>query len=571
MIQTTNNLSRNGVRPNFWFIFFVVFMLFAIKALIILNDGWQFGRLALPPVYDDVVYFSDGIKRLAIYKESGLWGVTLNLFNNLPHSPYATLASFLSFAVAGSVRSGPYFVNAITAALLVSWLLKKFAASLSLAALLALVLISLPWFDHLITIFHPDLMAGLGTAVVGAIIIWQHETVRTRWDAFEVGLVAGWVLLIKPSAIIMMVILWSAAFGIASLWQFEAGRIGFCPPTRETFRRLGVAFLGVTLASGWYLAPAFPSIVGYIYHALIVDSDTWALKISITAHALYYIQISYNYFGYWLPAIPLLFLIAPLATADARERGNLLIGSVSLVTMFSIAYIIPSVTPIKVALFGGMIYGIIVIGIVVSFIQINRSIFSTEIIQLFFVKITAKSLKRLFFLGLVIGVMMTIGDHQWRVPQVWIDDHCLLYERIFTICKDKLTSSRHKDVILFWPTMAPVGPLALEFRGEVEGVKIVLAPKDQQPKIRPNFETNLETLKRGATISDIVVIPDDELAMATKFFPVTRIIRPFREWLSANSQFRQVSELAIRPASELAIGGGKIFIFENDHRLAAPP
>jgi len=119
--------------------------------------------------------------------------------------------------------------------------------------------------------------------------------------------------------------------------------------------------------------------------------------------------------------------------------------------------------------------------------------------------------------------------------------------------------------------MAPVGPLALEFRGEVEGVKIVLAPKDQQPKIRPNFETNLETLKRGATISDIVVIPDDELAMATKFFPVTRIIRPFREWLSANSQFRQVSELAIRPASELAIGGGKIFIFENDHRLAAPP
>ncbi len=93
--------------------------------------------------------------------------------------------------------------------------------------------------------------------------------------------------------------------------------------------------------------------------------------------------------------------------------------------------------------------------------------------------------------------------------------------------------------------------------GLVEGFKIVLAPSQQLPI----FETNLETLKRDTTNSDIIVIPDDELAMETKIFPVTRIIRPFREWLSANSQFRQVSEIGLRV--------GKIFIFENDHRRAA--
>ena len=329
-------------------------MLFAIKAVIILNNGWQFGRLAIPPVYDDVVYFLDAIKRLGIYRETGLWGITLNWFNNLPHSPYATLASFLSFAVAGPVRSGPYFVNAITAALLVSWLLKKFAASLSLAALLALVLISLPWFDHLITIFHPDLMAGLGTAVVGAIIIWQHETIR-----YALGCLRGWIgrgLRVTHQTV-------GDCHGGHPLERgFRhclplaiRGRPDRIPqPTRDTLQRLGVAFLGVALASGWYLAPAFPYLVEYIKLALSGDTgDTWALKISLIEHSLYYIGESWDYFGYWLPAIPLLFLTAPLATADARPRLNLLIGFLSWVMIFLIAYIFSFTNTSKKAYYGG--------------------------------------------------------------------------------------------------------------------------------------------------------------------------------------------------------------------------
>ena len=217
---------------------------------------------------------------------------------------------------------------------------------------------------------------------------------------------------------------------------------------------------------------------------------------------------------------------------------------------------------------GAMIYGLIVIGIIISFINIKRCIHDIGTIQLSFVKITSSSLKRLIFLGLATGVVVTIGDHQVRFSQVYIDDQRLVYDQIFAICKVKSISSHRKDLILFWPTAVPVPALALKLRGEVEGLKIVLPhPQVQLDWI---YETNIRTLERVAISSDIIVIPDDELAMKTKAFPITQIIRPFREWLSANSQFRQVSELAIRPAIEIGLRGGKIFIFENDHRLAAP-
>ena len=45
-------------------------------------DSAVFGRLAMPPVYDDVGYFVDGLLRLNVFRRLGMTGLVTDLWRH---------------------------------------------------------------------------------------------------------------------------------------------------------------------------------------------------------------------------------------------------------------------------------------------------------------------------------------------------------------------------------------------------------------------------------------------------------------------------------------------------------
>jgi hypothetical protein len=64
--------------------------LFAFKFAVLMTDSALFGRIAIPPVYDDVSYFIYGLQRLDVFRHA---------------------------AVPGLLGTGPAIINAVAAAI----------------------------------------------------------------------------------------------------------------------------------------------------------------------------------------------------------------------------------------------------------------------------------------------------------------------------------------------------------------------------------------------------------------------------------------------------------------------
>src|SRR5207245_2264749 len=125
-------------------------------------------------------------------------------------------------------------------------------------------------------------------------LLWYADTLRTRLQAFSIGAVAGLVLLVKPVAFVMLLILWATAlvFGIAIAWHRD----------RHFSRhvvRLGFITLGLALIAGPYFAVKFGDIVGYIRLGFIVQHDVWTVNRSLWESLTYYPGHAVKMFG-WL-------------------------------------------------------------------------------------------------------------------------------------------------------------------------------------------------------------------------------------------------------------------------------
>ena len=292
-----------------------LFVIAMAKATVLVRDGEIDGRLAIPPPYDDVVHFTDALERLQTFHRDGPVALLANLVEQPPHAPYSTAAALLAFHFGGVIQKGPYLVNAVAIALLLAFLFVKFRVRASTAVALALITVALPWFDHAVTVFHPDLIAGLGAAVIGVTLLWYADTLRTRLQAFSIGAVAGLVLLVKPVAFAMLIMLWATAlvFGIAIAWLRD----------RHFSRQIvpiGFMTLGVALIAGPYFAVKFSDIVSYIRLGFIVQHDIWTINRPLWESLTYYPIYAVGMFGWLGLAAAGVFWSAAIALA--LREGN---------------------------------------------------------------------------------------------------------------------------------------------------------------------------------------------------------------------------------------------------------
>jgi hypothetical protein len=521
-----------------------------LKGFILVRAGASYGRLSLPPIYDDVTYFVDALERVQILLEKDVWHFAKTFIVDPPHSPYSTLAAalgFLFFGVNpdGSAPAAPFLVNGLALGLMFGFLLLLFQIPPLTSFCIAIVFIALPWFDIAVTIFHPDLIAGFAAAVIAAALLWQSEVLATSKRAVIVGLAAAAALLIKPVAAGMVVALWTIAWFCGALLAYREERLW-----KPSLIRLALGIVPIAVLAAPYFIKQLTYLVAYFINA---QQKVWSLNLTPSENNFfYYYKQSEIFFGAFLiPAFAGAFAILLAGVAVRCRPAALRFGALILVCAFT--YIVPASMEVKKDLFGGVLYGciavtlILVIHFVVDRLRLTGP-FDRTAAPTFIARVGGW---RGAFLGLIfLAGFTSIGDHQARWEQD--DRHAmrLVYDQLYGLIVDVASSSPEPQaskppaesyqpevygtgpMMVYFSCPAPVAPNAFLFRGLATGLKFQISITTHEDELRMLTDT--------ATTASIVAIPDDTYTKRFYPFAVMRHLPDLRNWLAKNNRLRLV-------------------------------
>ena len=539
-------IKRNA---NAYFYLLVPLLVFTLKAIILMRGGALYGHLAIPPPYDDVTYFVDAVERVRTFFEQGLYGFMRRLIADPPHAPYSTIAAAVAFLFGGPNLAGPYILNGVAAALLSALLFRLFRLAASTTWCICVLLVTTAWFDNLVTIFHPDLISGLGAAIIAAVLIWQTEIIRHRTHALLVGAAGAFILLVKPVAFGMLIILWVLAFLFGAALAYREER-----SLRRGGMRLLFCVLPIVVIAAPYFVPELPQIINYVIQGFVRERGTWTARIAPSEHTLFYISSAWASFGYWF------FLagggaLGIAVVAAFRGEGRTALRFAGLILLSLVAYLVPTSLEVKNYLFGGVFYGCIVVCLILvlhfytdcleafwSLPRLRRFQFTESIMQNF----------RTVTL-ILIGVIAATGlaDKQSRFPPQTISAMRTEYDGVYRLLKDVLVgqdgvvAKASPTLIAYFPCPAPVAPHAYRLRALIEGLDIAL---EESPHAS-NLQELVDLAKRAA----VIIVPDDESLKSIYPYPVNKLIPAFRGWLDQNTGFKRIGTV------RTSLGGPDVF------------
>ena len=496
--------------------------------------------------YDDVVYFVDGLERMRVFFDQGLHGLAANLIAVPPHAPYSTLAAMLAFLLGGASAAGPYFVNAIVMAFLAAVLFRLLRVGGLTTWCLALLIISLPWFDSAVTIFHPDLVAGFAVAIMAVAFIWQDEIIETRRCALLIGVGAGSILLIKPTAFGMVVGLWGVSFLVGAFISYHRAR------SFPVIRTLYLA-VPILIIAGPYFAHELPGIVAYIHQGWVREYETWVPDL-LHLDKMFYIKLARSIFEYWFWVA----VIGPpallVASALCRDSTNSM-RFAGLIVITLTAYIVPTSVEFKHYHWGGIFYGCIAVCLILTLHYIaDRCHLSIvrQPVQPFGFSFRVPQIPQLILLAVAGLALADAGDKQGRFPPVVqraaLAEYDAVYDILRGIARQEFINNAGNvpPLMVYAPCPAPVAPHAYRFRGLLEGLDI-------QVNTSPH-DKDLAALLDVASRAGILVLPDDDALKFIYPYPVNKVIPAMRTWLADSKRFTKMGIV------RTSLGTAEIFV-----------
>jgi len=539
-------VKENG---NIYFYLLVPLLVYTLKAVILMRGGTLYGRLAIPPPYDDVTYFVDAMERVRIFFDRGLYGFIQSLISNPPHAPYSTIAAAVAFLLGGPNVAGPYIMNAVVAAVLSAMLFRSFRLPASTTCCICVVLVTTGWFDNLVTTFHPDLISGFGAAIVTAALIWQSEIMQRRTHTVLIGAAGGLILLIKPVAFGMLLILWALAFlfGAASAYLEE-----------KSVKRVGMRLLFGVLPALLIAAPYFvhelAGMVEYLTEAFVREHGAWAGIVPPSVRALFYFDSARRNFEYWffVASGGALGIIA--LAAYAREwRTSLRFGG--LITLSLVAYLIPESLEDKSYFFGGVFYGCISVCLilVIHFLADRLERF-WPLVRLKSFGLTQSVMRHFRGAVLILIGLLAVGglaDKQGRFQEESILAMRAEYNGVYRLLRQVLAgqegilANSSPRLCVYFPCPAPVAPHAYRLRAIIDGFDIGL----EMSPVQSDLQALIDLANRAA----VIVVPDDESLKSIYPYPVNELIPAFRRWLNQSTNFKTIGTV------RTSLGGTEVF------------
>ena len=211
-----------------------------VFTVLVVQLSMHFGRLAVDPQYDDVMYFLDGLDRLEQVRADGLRGLAAGYLHRPPHSPWSSFLAAACFAVFGVRDWAPYLGNGLLIVVLVG-----FVDFLAIGhgrwprRLCLFMACTVPFAAQGVNHFAPDFACGLFTAIGVVLLLRGSFADSTRAHQAAAGLSFGLALLAKPTG---------APFTLGILFGALV-LAGIC----DRVARPGLTFRRVVASWGWCL------------------------------------------------------------------------------------------------------------------------------------------------------------------------------------------------------------------------------------------------------------------------------------------------------------------------------
>ena len=310
-------------------------ILAAITAFLSLRLAKQFGRLSVPPLYDDVSYFVEA----ASWLDPASRRLCRTICHQCGHSagvPAWDRSSDMAAAVRGycdvpgrcGVRTG---------------VLAHQDGSASRPAV------------------------GSGTRIGRRHLLYRPFLQRSRWSVFGLGALCGLAAAIKPSAFPASLTCIGLAAGAQLVCEcLEADAGGFRAAVRRA--ALPALIFAAGLLAGTFAIIGFEllNILNYIWIAMVDYRDFWVADESFRDSLLHYSvgldgRTALNYWLWFgLALIPVRFGLALLH--DRRDVGR----SITLLVAVLVAYAIPTLSPVKSYFVGAMFYGVFIVAMALN-------------------------------------------------------------------------------------------------------------------------------------------------------------------------------------------------------------
>ena len=333
----------------------------ATKAL---DASRLYSRLSVPPLYDDVAYFSDAVRWMNAFESRGVAGSVWDLLHH--HAPFSTLVAATGLRIVPGSYVGPYLVHAVALfgfLLGMIWLVRRRSVLEIASCMIAAACVPVLW--HTVTEARPDLPSGLAVGLVAGAIVYRGVLQRSAWSLGSLGVVSALAASIKPTSFPAALALLGSAFVIRLATDcIQAGGL------QRSLRKAIVAFswfmLPLIATIAVLIGPALAETVTYIFNVFVGQRDLWTTGESFWAGLLRFSIGGEGQFGlhYWL-AVGLALMLLRLVLAAIEGRAALL-DAVVLLAVVLIAYAIPSVAEIKTYFFGAMFYGVFIIAMVLN-------------------------------------------------------------------------------------------------------------------------------------------------------------------------------------------------------------
>jgi hypothetical protein len=343
-------------------------VLTVVTASLSLRLSEQFGRLSVPPLYDDVAYFVSAIRWLNQVPSRGVVANILGLLHQ--HAPFSTLMAAIGFYFRPQDYLGPYAINAVVilafllgvARLLWSRPLVDIAAGMIGAA-------SVPVFWQTMTEARPDLPWGLALGLAVGTVVYRPLLARSGCSLIWIGVLAGLASSIKPSAFPASL----ACLGFVACVQV----VGECLDSSDVrgFRAVFTRGAPTLLLFAAGLLAGAMSIIGievintihYILNTMIYDRDFWEINESFV-DGLFHYSVGYegrcalNYW-LWIGLTLAMFRISMAVSSNRRDLG----AAFTVLAAGFVAYAIPTLSSVKSYFLGAMFYGVFTVAMMLNF------------------------------------------------------------------------------------------------------------------------------------------------------------------------------------------------------------
>jgi hypothetical protein len=304
-------------------------------------------RLSFPAFYDDIGYFISGFDLYALYLKEGFSAVLLPLLHE--HAPFQSLLAMLGDFVFGVGLWSAYLADGFLVIGLVLVLL-LFTRSLQPIGRFSIVLyiLSLPLIGNLVTEFRPDIFWGVlcGIAIY---LILSTKFLRSRVYTYVTAIAVALALLAKPSASPAT----AALMGFTALLGIWLQR-----PLRARLINVGLATLIVLAIAGPFFAINAATLYHYIHLGLVEQYGIFDDERSFWTNAFFYSAGYINQVtlssALWVGLFLFLWNSAVLYLNGRRDE-LLRYACFGLATL--VAYLIPTIAPIKSTFFGSIFYG----------------------------------------------------------------------------------------------------------------------------------------------------------------------------------------------------------------------